>query len=81
MEAIDQQFFDHTIWGMFFQKYPVKSNTTKQVGLILSGNLPAVGMHDLLMCLAAGHHVILKLSSQDKAMMQLLCVIIHMLPS
>ncbi|MEN9959329.1 MAG: hypothetical protein RLZZ474_1573 [Bacteroidota bacterium] len=71
MEAIDQQFFNTAIWGLFFQKYPAKATSSKRVGLILSGNLPAVGMHDLLMCLAAGHHVVLKLSSQDKAMMHL----------
>lgn len=81
MEAIDNQFFDQAIWDMFFQKYPVKSNSTKQVGLILSGNLPAVGMHDLLMCLAAGHHVVLKLSSQDKALMQLYVEAINSLDS
>ncbi|MFM6915434.1 MAG: acyl-CoA reductase, partial [Aquirufa sp.] len=34
-------------------------------------NLPAVGLHDVLMVLASGHHAALKLSSQDKALMQL----------
>jgi hypothetical protein len=71
MDAIDQQFFEASTWELFFQKYPAKEHVAKHVGLILSGNLPAVGMHDLLMSLAAGHHVILKLSSQDKALMQL----------
>lgn len=71
MDAIDQQFFEASTWELFFQKYPAKEHVSKHVGLILSGNLPAVGMHDLLMSLAAGHHVILKLSSQDKALMQL----------
>jgi hypothetical protein len=71
MDAIDQQFFEASTWELFFQKYPFKEHVAKHVGLILSGNLPAVGMHDLLMSLAAGHHVILKLSSQDKALMQL----------
>ena len=71
MKAIDQQFFNVAIWDSFFEKQDAFSSTPKLVGLILSGNLPAVGMHDLLMTLAAGHLAVLKLSSQDKAMMQL----------
>ena len=40
----------------------------KQVGLMLSGNIPAVGFHDLLSVLIAGHTACVKLSSQDAAL-------------
>jgi len=71
MKAIDEQFLNMQVWVNFFEKYPQNSMTSKRIGLILSGNLPAVGMHDLLMTLAAGHQVVVKLSSQDQALMKL----------
>ena len=40
----------------------------KQVGLMLSGNIPAVGFHDLLSVLISGHIACVKLSSQDAAL-------------
>jgi hypothetical protein len=69
MDAINQHFFEVSSWEIFFEKQLATSQTPKRVGLILSGNLPAVGMHDLLMLIAAGHLPVLKLSSQDKALM------------
>ena len=42
--------------------------TPKQVGLMLSGNIPAVGFHDLLSVLISGHTACVKLSSQDAAL-------------
>lgn len=71
MKAIDEQFLNHEIWDHFFKKYPSSPANSKRIGLILSGNLPAVGMHDVLMSLAAGHQVVVKYSSQDQALMKL----------
>lgn len=38
----------------------------RTVGLILAGNIPLVGFHDILCVLASGHTALIKLSSQDK---------------
>lgn len=46
-------------------QYPVKE-TDKVVGIIMAGNIPLVGMHDLFCCLEAGVKVRLKLSSDDE---------------
>ncbi len=35
------------------------------VGLVLAGNIPLVGFHDVLCVLASGHHALIKASSQD----------------
>lgn len=43
--------------------------TPKKVGLILAGNIPMVGFHDVLCVLAAGHTALIKLSSQDKVLL------------
>lgn len=71
MNAINRQFFNTSVWESFYAKNGPSANSPKKVGLILSGNLPAVGMHDLLMVLASGNHVVVKLSSQDSALMRL----------
>ena len=42
---------------------PLKING---IGLILAGNIPLVGFHDILCVLASGNKALIKLSSQDK---------------
>ncbi len=37
----------------------------KKVGLILAGNIPLVGFHDVLCVLISGHHALIKASTQD----------------
>lgn len=46
--------------------YPFEQNTEKTVGLVLAGNIPLVGFHDILCVLCAGFNVQLKLSSVDQ---------------
>jgi len=41
------------------------SNQPKKVGLILAGNIPMVGFHDVLSVLATGNIALIKLSSAD----------------
>ena len=43
----------------------------KRIGIVMAGNLPLVGFHDLVCVLAAGHNATVKLSSQDEAMPKL----------
>ena len=43
---------------------------TATIGLIMAGNIPLVGLHDLLTVLMAGHRAAVKFSSQDKVLMQ-----------
>lgn len=71
MEAVQKQFFDVKSWELFFEEHPLQVSNPKKVGLILAGNLPAVGIHDVLMTLASGNEACVKLSSQDKSIMLL----------
>jgi hypothetical protein len=41
------------------------SRTPKKVGLILAGNIPLVGFHDVLCVLITGNYALIKASSQD----------------
>ena len=42
-----------------------ENENPKKIGLILAGNIPMVGFHDILTVLASGHIALIKLSSQD----------------
>ncbi|MFA6945533.1 MAG: acyl-CoA reductase [Pedobacter sp.] len=53
------------------EKWITEYSTTEDqsmlsVGLILAGNIPIVGFHDILCVLASGHKALIKLSSQDQ---------------
>ncbi|MEC5394345.1 acyl-CoA reductase [Bergeyella sp. RCAD1439] len=48
------------------------AKTPKKVGLILAGNIPLVGFHDVVCVLLSGHIPLIKLSSKDKRMIPLL---------
>jgi hypothetical protein len=41
------------------------TGTAKTVGLVLAGNIPMVGFHDMLCVLASGHRILAKPSSRD----------------
>lgn len=41
------------------------SQEPRAVGVVMAGNIPAVGFHDLLSVLVSGHKLLAKLSSQD----------------
>lgn len=46
----------------------VEPSHPSQVGLMLAGNIPGVGFHDILAVLISGHVACIKLSSQDTAL-------------
>ena len=50
----------------WLSKYDLDKNTaSKKVGLILAGNIPLVGFHDVLCVLITGNHALIKSSTQD----------------
>ncbi|REG81888.1 acyl-CoA reductase [Algoriphagus antarcticus] len=42
----------------------------KSVGLMMAGNIPAVGFHDLMCVILSGHQAVIKLSSTDEILMK-----------
>lgn len=55
---------DKTKLEKFVDRYP-KPLAAKRVGLVLAGNIPMVGFHDILCVLLSGHAAHVKLSSSD----------------
>ncbi|MTB50082.1 acyl-CoA reductase [Lewinella sp. W8] len=47
----------------------VGSSAPKTIGLVLAGNIPLVGFHDVLSVFIAGHRSLIKLSSKDEYVM------------
>ncbi len=47
-------------------------NERKKVGLVLAGNIPMVGFHDIISVLITGHEAHIKLSSQDQKLIPFL---------
>lgn len=58
---------DLTKW---MQAYNLVSTAPRKVGVVMAGNIPLVGFHDLLSVLISGHHLAAKLSSQDSVLMR-----------
>ena len=59
----------------WLEQYPVVKQP-KAVGLILAGNIPLVGFHDILATIISGNKARIKLSSDDKVLIPLLLEVV-----
>lgn len=78
-----EEFVDHrirTILSEYLDKrklqawvnhYSVDDNITpRKVGIVMAGNIPLVGFHDLLCTFITGHHAHIKLSDKDSILLK-----------
>lgn len=49
---------------------PSENLSPKKVGIVMAGNIPLVGFHDLLCTFLTGHHAVIKLSSKDSVLIR-----------
>jgi len=61
-EALDEEKVSHWI-KTYLPGFREKNPAT--VGIIMAGNIPLVGLHDLICVLASGNHALIKLSAAD----------------
>jgi hypothetical protein len=52
------------------KNYTIKDKTPRKIGVVMAGNIPLVGFHDMLCVLISGHILHAKLSSQDTFLMK-----------
>jgi hypothetical protein len=52
--------------------YHFNNQHPKTIGLIMAGNIPLVGFHDLISVLISGHKALIKLSSNDQKLLPIL---------
>lgn len=62
----------------WIKNYPTVS-TPKNVGIIMAGNIPMVGFHDLLSVIISGHNALVKTSSKDDQLMSFVINFFHVL--
>ena len=68
--SINTQFLDKDKleeWACLYSLPPHNNHPTK-VGLVMAGNIPMVGFHDMLCIFIAGHRQVIKLSSKDEVL-------------
>ena len=66
-KSICDAFLDEDELIAFAGAYPEVSEP-KKIGLVLAGNIPMVGFHDILCGVLSGHYLNIKLSSKDKTL-------------
>ncbi len=50
--------------------YSISEHLPKNIGVVMAGNIPAVGFHDLMTVLVSGNKIQIKLSSSDRILME-----------
>lgn len=63
-------------WLESYDIKPPAPGTELTVGLVLAGNIPLVGFHDVMSVLASGHRVLAKASSKDDRLIKQVAVIL-----
>lgn len=73
IKAIQNAFLNETLLRQFRAAYPHPDPVRPQiVGLVMAGNIPLVGFHDLLCTFLAGHISQVKLSEKDSILLPFL---------
>ena len=65
LNAIADEFLTVDKLTAWSKQYPAEPKQPHTVGVVMAGNIPAVGFHDLLCVLMSGHRLLAKLSNQD----------------
>ena len=71
VKNISTNFLNQQKLEKWVQQYNVhaENNAPKTVGIVMAGNIPLVGFHDLLCVFIWGHKAMVKLSSKDVVLM------------
>lgn len=72
MSAIVQMLDEEKLTS-WLEQYPGKITKPKNIGVIMAGNIPLVGFHDLLCVLLSGNCVIAKCSADDNVLLPWFC--------
>jgi Acyl-CoA reductase (LuxC) len=73
LQAISTHYLDEAKLDNWLSAYSLPNTVVPQkIGVVMAGNVPAVGFHDALCVLASGHHLLAKLSTDDRVLMSFL---------
>jgi hypothetical protein len=69
LRAIADEYLTETALSQWEEQYPEPA-ASRKVGVVMAGNIPAVGFHDAMAVLISGHTLLAKLSTDDTVLMQ-----------
>lgn len=70
-ETIAQNFLTRDALEKWVKHYHIDDNITpKNIGIVMAGNIPMVGFHDMLCVFISGHYQTIKLSSKDDVLLK-----------
>lgn len=72
LKSIAREFLNKDHLKALADQYSLNGLKIKRVGLILAGNIPAVGFHDILCTFLCNHISVIKYSSKDDVLIPLL---------
>lgn len=72
LKAITEEFLDKEKLCKWAQRYPIQNGNPRAVGIVMAGNIPLVGFHDLLAVLVSEHRALVKLSEKDDILLPFL---------
>src|SRR5947209_7831395 len=72
LKNIADNFLQQPLLENLVRQYDVKNDPLpqKNVGIIMAGNIPMVGFHDLLCVFISGHKAVIKTSSKDEVLIK-----------
>lgn len=65
IHSIANEYLNPDKYQHWTNTYGPSNSISKKVAIVMAGNIPLVGFHDLLSVLASGHQAIVKLSDKD----------------
>jgi len=78
LNAIKTNFLNGDRLNNWLDHYQFSDNfNSKSIGLILAGNIPLVGFHDVLSVLITGHKALLKFSEKDSVLITYLLKVLN----
>lgn len=69
LQAIAQEFLDKKKLENWLSKYSLDGIASHKIGVVMAGNIPAVGFHDALCVLVSGHQLMAKVSADDRVLL------------
>lgn len=69
LKAISENYLNENKLKTWLKNYNISIQQPKRIGIVMAGNLPLVGFHDLLCVLASGNIAVVKMSSKDKILL------------
>jgi hypothetical protein len=63
-------YLDERTIKQWLQNYSFDEKKSLKIGVVMAGNIPMVGIHDMICVLLSGHQLFAKLSSQDQVLIK-----------